>query len=194
MKDKSQAIGEFWNVFLEKLVELEEISSAYDTILEHLQQIHPGIYFDFFLEPEISKLIITAEGTRSLFSLVDSIVARAPNIPGWSIFSLRPKFGFSATAMWEDISVAIAEVFFIPLERDGSDDFGLCLFVPGLIPEEAEVAHNALLRVLSHAIGEREFAESVQYTEVLPLPDNFSEDEYIPIIELEDYIRWREKE
>ena len=96
--------------------------------------------------------------------------------------------------MWEDISVAIADVFFIPLERDGSDDLGLCLFVPGLIPEQTEVAHSALLHILNHALGEREFAESVQYTDVLPLPDNFSEEEYIPIIELEDYIKWREKE
>jgi len=193
MKENSQAIGEFWNVFLEKLVELGEISAAYDTILEHLQQIHPEIYFEFFSEPEISKLIITAEGSRSLFPLVDSIVARAPNIPGWSIFSLKPKFGFSATAMWQDITVVIADIYFIPLERDGSDDFGLCLFVPGLIPGQTEVAHNALLRVLNYALGEREFAESVQYTEVLPLPDDFSEEEYIPLIELEDYIKWREK-
>ena len=50
MKDETQAIGEFWQVFLEKIEELEEISAAYDTILEHLQKIHPGIYCEFFIE------------------------------------------------------------------------------------------------------------------------------------------------
>jgi len=192
MKDKLQAIGEFWNLFLEKLVDLEEISAAYDTILEYLQKIHPGIYFDFFSEPDVSKFITAADKTHSFFPLVETLEAGAPNIPGGSIFSLKQKFGFSAAAMWKDISVAIADVFFLPLEREGSDDLGLSLFVPGLIPEKAEVAHNALIRVLNHALGERAFAESVQYTEVLPLPDPFSEEEYIPIVELKDYIRWRE--
>jgi hypothetical protein len=80
------------------------------------------------------------------------------------------------------------------LEREDSEDLGLQIFVPGVPPEHVDDAHNALLRALDHALGERRFAESVQYTEVLPLPDDASPEDYIPLAELENYINRLERE
>ena len=195
MTHNLQAISKFWRVFQQHAGELAEISSAdepvYDLILDQLQQIHAELYFEFSSEPGEFELIITAEGNSSLFPLVDSIVASAPAIPGWSILSLKPKIGVPVVATWEGIAVTVADVAFEPMERSGSEDLGLRLFVPGLAPEYAEDAHNALLRVLDHALGEREFAESVQYTEVLPLPSDASAEDYIPLVEIENYINWR---
>lgn len=197
MTDKSQTIAEFWHVFQQNSEELATISSAdhpvYDLILEHLQQIQPELYFEFSSEPGASELIITAEGEISLFPLVDSIVASAPEIPGWSILSLKPKLGFPLTTTWEGTTVTISEVVFVPLVRKGSDDLGLRMFVPALDPEHAEDAHNALLRALDHALGERYFAEAVQYTEVLPLPEDASAEDFIPLTELENYINQRKR-
>ena len=65
------------------------------------------------------------------------------------------------------------------------------MYVPGLPPERVEDAHNALLRALDHAPGERRFAESVRFTEVLPLPEGASGRDSIPLTELESYIETR---
>jgi hypothetical protein len=197
MKDQKQAIAEFWRFFQKHKVELAGLSSAdhpvYDLILEKLQQINPGLYFEFQSGSGIAQLIITADGDSSLFPLVDSIVDSAPNIPGWSIFPLKPKLGFPVTTTWEGITVSIKDVVFDPLERGDSQELGLRIFVPGLIPENAKAAHNAILRALDQALGERAFAESVQYTEVLPLPDDASSEQYIALTQLENYINWRKK-
>ncbi len=77
---------------------------------------------------------------------------------------------------------------FEPLEREGSNDLGLRMYVPGLAAEHVDDAHNALLRALDHGLGEREFAEAVQYTEVLPLPKGASAEEYFPLTKLGDYV------
>ena len=197
MPGKEQQIAEFWKVFLKHESELATISTAdhpvYDLILERLHRINSGLYFEFSCGSGESELVVTAEGDSSLFPLVYSIVANAPDIQGWSIIPLKPKLGFPSTSTWECVTVTIADVVFDPLERKGSRDLGLRIFVPGLARECIEDAHNALLRALDHALGEREFAEAVQYTDVLPLPDDASTEDYIPLTSLEDYINWRKK-
>jgi len=84
-------------------------------------------------------------------------------------------------------------VVFDPLERKDSEDLGLRILVPGLTPENVKDAHNAILRALDHGLGERAFAECVQYTEVLPSPEDASAEDYIRLTELENYINWRKK-
>jgi hypothetical protein len=124
---------------------------------------------------------------------VESIVAAAPEIAGWSILALKPKLGFPVTATWEGITITIADIVFDPLVRDDTDDLGIRMFVPGITAESTEDAHNALLRALDHALGEKGFSESVQYTEVVPLPPDASADDYLPLTELENWFNWRKK-
>jgi hypothetical protein len=190
-----QAISDFWHAFQVQEGSLAAASSAddpvYDLLLDHLQQIDPGLYFEFSSAPGNSEIIITAEGDSSLFPLVDSIVANAPSVAGWSVISLKPKLGFPVATTWEGFTVTIADVVFEPLEREGTEDLGLRMLVRGLAPESIEDAHNALLRALDHALGERQFAESVQYSEVHPLPVDAAIEDYLPLTQLEEYIRWR---
>lgn len=197
MVGNPQAISGFWHAFQNHAGALAAASSAddpvYDLLLDRLQQIHPGLYFEFSSDPGSSEIIITAEGDSSLFPLVESIVASAPVIAGWSVISLKPKLGFPVTTTWKGFTVAIADVVFEPLEREGSEKLGVRMYVPGIGPESTEDAHNALLRALDHALGERQFAESVQHTEAHPLPADAGVNDHLPLTQLEDYIRWRKK-
>jgi len=52
--------------------------------------------------------------------------------------------------------------------------------------------NNALLRALDHILGEEKFAESFQYVEVLPLPENAAREHFISLSELDAFIRWRQ--
>jgi hypothetical protein len=191
------AIAEFWRFFQKHESELATASSAdhpvYDQILDRLQQISPGLYFEFSSNTGVSELIITADGNRSLFDLVESIVAAAPKIPGWSVLALKPRLGFPVTARWETVTIAIADIVFEPLEQARSDDLGIRIFVPRITTESARDAHNALLRALDHALGERAFSESVQYIEVVPLSKDVLATDHIPLAQLENFINWRRK-
>lgn len=191
----SKAIADFWRLFQRRCGALAQLSSAddpvYDELLEQLQRIDPGLFFEFSAEPDDCELIITAEGDRSLFDLVDALVAAAPETPGWRFHALKPKLGFPETAEWEGYEVDIDEVVFLPLSSDDPDELGLRLLVPGLSADDAENAHNALLRAIDHGLGEREFAEAIQHTEVAPL--DAPADEHIPLVELESFISSRQK-
>jgi hypothetical protein len=197
MTDHLETISEFWRLFQEHEAELASISTAehpvYDLILEQLQRIDPGLYFEFATNTPTNELIISAEGKQSLFPVVECVVRNAPDIEGWLVFALKPKLGLPVSATWEDFSVRIADVVFEPLERPGSDDLGLRMLVVGLRPEDVDKAHSALLRALDHGLGERAFAESVQFTEVVPLPQGTSPRDHIPLTDLEKFIEWRNR-
>lgn len=188
-------IGAFWQLFAQRQSLLAGVKSAdhpvYDELLTALQKIDPGLYLEFCAEPGNCELIVTAEGERSLFAMVDALVAAAPVMPQWKITALKPKLGFPVTTSWEGFSVTIAEIVFDPLESSGSKDFGICIFVPHLKLEDVEDAHNALLRAIDHGLGERQFAETVQYVDVQPLPENADASKYIPLTQLEKYVQWR---
>jgi hypothetical protein len=190
------AIVEFWDLFRLRAAALAAIESAddptYDELLEKLHRIDPGLYFELSSNPGACELIVTAEGERDLFPLARTVVGAAPMVDGWTIQALKPKLGFPVTTQWENLTLVIADIAFDPVECDGGK-LGLRIFVPGLDPKDAEDAHNALLRAMDHGLGEEMFAEAIQGTEVHPMPAGATASNFIPLVELEAFVRWRER-
>jgi hypothetical protein len=197
MIEPTQRIDNFWIEFQDLKDALAEISTAdhpaYDAVLWHLQQIDSRLYFEFSTSAEICELIITAEGNAELFDLVEQTVARAPELNACRVFALKPKLGFPISTTWEGLVVKMSDVVFDPQSRKGSSDLGLRIFVAGLAPDDVDRAHAAILRAIDHGLGERSFAEKVQFLEVLPLPAGTPPDDYIPLTDLEKYIDWRSR-
>jgi len=191
----NDAISAFWSLFRERARDLAVAGAAdcavYDQLLEQLQKVAPGLYLEFCSDPHECELIVTAEGNRDLFPIARAIVAAAPAIEGWTIRALKPKIGFPKTTRWEGFTLRIDDIVFDPLELDGSD-LGLRIFVPGIEAKDVENAHNAVLRALDHGLGEEKFAETVQSTEVRPLPADAAATDYIPLHDLEKFIEWRD--
>lgn len=194
MKNRKEIV-EFWHSFESNSRRLAQARSAdsavYDELLGKLQEIDEGLFFEFAVSPGDCELIVTAEGKKPLFSVVEEIVAAAPAVKGWKMFALKPKLGFPEFIEWEGYQVAIGEIVFDPLENE-SDELGLRLLVPGMGDDDADSAHNAILRAIDHGLGEREFAESVAYTEVAVLEE--AAEEFIPLTDLESFIQWRKKQ
>lgn len=193
----NDAIVAFWSLFRESASELAASGSAdsyvYDQLLDQLQKVAPGLYLEFCSDPRGCELILTADGDRELFSIARTIVAAAPAIDGWRIRALKPKLGFPETTSWGGLTLRIDDLVFDPLELDGSD-LGLRIFVPGIEAEDVEDAHNAVLRALDHGLGEEGLAETVQFTEVRPLPADAAATDYIPLQDLEKFIDWRDRQ
>jgi len=189
------AIADFWNLFARVSSKLAHLTSAddpdYDQLLKQLHRVDPGLFLELAADPEHSELVITADGNSDLFSLADMVVEAAPQTDGWEIVALKPKLGFPESVSWEGVSVNIEDVVFDPSSPDESDELVLRLLVPGITEQEVDSAHNALLRALDNALGEREFAANVQYTEVEPLTE--PADDYIPLLNLEEFLKWHNK-
>jgi hypothetical protein len=192
----ADAITHYWELFTELAPRLAELTTAEDPIYDRLQaQLHsvdPRLFIELSADSDERELVITADGNSDLFTLADAVVAAAPRLQGWSILALKPRLGFPESVTWEGVSIHIADVLFDPITPEDSDELVLQLFVPGISEQEVDSAHNALLRALDHALGEREFAASVQYTEVIPL--NGSGEDYIPLLKLEEFLKWHNKQ
>jgi hypothetical protein len=91
----------------------------WDIALNQLKVLNDGLWFEFS-EPngEDREFIITAEGRSESFGLVETIVARAPRIPGWRIIALKPPMGFDFKTTYEGILFEPGHMWFLPLESN----------------------------------------------------------------------------
>src|SRR5262245_54804111 len=145
----ADATREFWALFSQRAEALAKIQSAddpvYDEVLAKLQAINDGLFFEFSNRGGRSELVITAEGEKSLFGLVDQVVGAAPEVSGWSYVALKPKVGLARSITWDGHTMDLSEVVFEPLEDEKTGDFGIRLLVPNLAEDQRDNAHNGLL-------------------------------------------------
>jgi len=188
----SDDVEEFWNYFLSRRQDFEDLTSSddplYDALLAKLQRVHPDLYIEFCTTPGENELILTAEGKMELFELVEEVVAQAPEISGWRIFALKPKLGFPQTTRWEGHEVRIADVMVVPVRHRETGRVGLHLYVEGATPKNEYDIHSALLRAIDHGLGERCFAERVQATWVHPIKELPKGVSSFPLMQLDEYV------
>ncbi|MAS94453.1 MAG: hypothetical protein CMO55_14735 [Verrucomicrobiales bacterium] len=186
MKD---AIAKFWREFEILTPKLEDLRTAddpvYDEMLAALQKVDSDLYFEFCSSPGSNEFIVTADGQKKLFPLVEMIVEEAPDMDDWEFFALKPKRGFPVTTRWEQVVVAIEDVSVVPVFRE-TGEMGLWLYVQGLCEANEGDIHNALLRALDVGLGERRFAEMVVATWVHPASE--APESAFPLSELDEYI------
>jgi hypothetical protein len=197
MPNLEKPIANFWEAFRAHAAALAVAESAdnpvYDDLLEELQKVDPGLYLEFCAAPGACELIVTADGERSLFPIAREVVAAAPKVEGWTIRALKPRLGFPETATWENLTLAVDDIVFDPLEREGSPELGLRVFVPGIGEAEVGTAHNAILRAMDHGLGEERLARTVEFVEVRPLTADVEPRDLIPLSDLEAFIDFRER-
>lgn len=164
-----------------------------DEFLEQVHEIDNGLFFELS-EPDdgLNELVITAEGKRELFSLVDQVVAAAPKLNGWKMIALRPPMGFGFTINYEGIKLDPEKLWFVPLVagRTGQH-FGLRIMVPKLRPAQEQAALNAAWILLDTGLGERQCAEVIEHLEVAKMPKSADANDYIQLPELPAYLKSR---
>jgi hypothetical protein len=196
MIDEAVRIAAFWRLFSDLAPRLARAADAndpgYDRLLDGLHQLDAGLYFELAGEPGGCELIITAEGERELFPLARQIVAQAPPIPGWTIQALKPKLGFPLTGQWGAVTVKAEDVFFEPLEN-AAGQLGLGLLVAGITDDDVDDAHNAVLRMLDHGLGEEGLAETIAGTKLAPLPAEAAREDLIALTDLPAFLDWRHR-
>ncbi len=107
MKFDKDNSDKFWSWFIRNEIELSNSRSAddpiLDTLLAELQEIHSEFFFEIGTNFEPHELIITAEGKRNLFPVVDEFVAGAPRIPAWKFIALKPAQGFDFVTSYKGV-------------------------------------------------------------------------------------------
>jgi hypothetical protein len=88
-------IDHWWQTFRGKTQDLDDLfrrRKEWDLprwMQDNLQAIHPSLMWEFCANADGHALVITPEGQRQLRPLVDTMLERAPQLPGWKYYPYR---------------------------------------------------------------------------------------------------------
>lgn len=182
----------FWKWFLEHEKRLRLIEGDTDRLLQEvcgaLGAVREGLGVEVSEEEQgIRDLIITAEGDVSLFEEIKSLVAQAPRLPHWRFIALKPPRGFDFTLDVSGVCIAPSDLVFEALVCNSAPHaLGIRVFVP--VELVARGGLELVRKVIEIGLGEEMAASSIQHLEIEPEPE--STDEFIPLTDLEEYVRW----
>jgi hypothetical protein len=200
MKPDPDTILSFWNWFAEHQREVRAMPNAddpfWDTVLAELKRVADGLWFEMSNEMHQQReFVITAEGHRSLFPVVDEMIAAAPPLPGWVFVALKPALGFDFVTEYEGVKYEASRMWFLPLVSAAEPEgLGLRLGIPGLLGGAGDGAECVAWNVICTGLGERAAAQDVQYLEARTLPERPEDEGYIELPELEAYIAWHKRQ
>lgn len=197
MKESDDAIRDFWSWLqahgaeLTALVKPEE--PFWDVVLRELRGVDERLGFELS-EPDgdTREFVLTAQGEKDLFPLVDELVAKAPRMDGWTFVALKPPMGFDFATVYEGVRFRPLEMWFLPLENASLPHVvGLRIGIPDLQPDAKRRATAAVEMILRTGLGERSAATDIGPVLVASLPRNPKSEGYIELADLPAYIKWR---
>jgi hypothetical protein len=193
----------FWKWFTDNRQRFDQVieSNAADAperlneIVDELKKYDPwfkGLIGRY--DETTSELIITADGDIALFLKVEQFIASAPELKDWRFTAHKPPLGFDGISI-EMYGKKFDEttVHFYPVTDEGYPDLVSVVFTHNAYNEaEDEDFQTAGGIYVQNALGELNTATQLDHYEIGPEPEDKSA--LIPVVKLNDYVTWREKE
>jgi hypothetical protein len=193
---KTDPVEKFWNWFKEnekRLRKFEEDPDKYLTeVLTQAKKIQSGLAIEF--EPPkngIINMTLSADGDRTLFPAVKSIIGKAPKIEGWNFIAFRQRMdiekvkGMKLKA--ENHELDPEKMKFFPVIN--GDSLDLIIYAKGVTEENFnQVAYGGLL-LLDNILGEYDCVTKVRSYDFHDMPVKKEELKgLLPLIDLVAYV------
>ena len=181
----------FWKWFEDNADTLAAVRSGGDPILQklnrELRKVHSGLGFEMGLGGDDQlEFIVSANGIRSVFPIVEQLVAEAPTLTNWKIIAFRQPKGEVPDIRYEGFSLKAEDVWFSPKRR--TDKVDVTIYIRDLSPENKEKAIGASFILLDNALGEYLVATGIGFIEHKPLPDNPAARGLLPLSEIGEIV------
>lgn len=139
---------------------------------DQLRKVDPRLCCEFSTDDALAELVISANGDKSAFIIVEELVANAPKIPQWKISAFRQRGSMECAISMGYIDLGPEQIWF-RLEGAG-DKVGIHLYFAGIglsneLPGSAAVLFDAALVLLGNAVGEYDLQTKVGFMEPHPL-------------------------
>jgi hypothetical protein len=200
----SEATTEFWNWFKvnnSKFLNLnsDELNHAakenlLDEFTAQLHTYNEHLYFEIGgRSGEEQELIITADGDSDYFDQVEQLITAAPAIDNWTYTALMPPLDLDYTSNFEDVVLKPLEIWFLPLNRESNPkSIGIRICLPNYEQvKDSEWLEGAVFRMLDTVLGEKAFAEDVDYVGIGHLPPTPEDHGMIELKELPAFVKWK---
>jgi hypothetical protein len=181
----------FWKWFEDNANTLAAVRSGEDPILNkltlELRKVHPGLGFEMgFGNDGQLEFIVSANGVRSVFPMVEQLVADAPMLTNWRIIAFRQPKGEVPGIRYEGLSLKGEDVWFSYKHRMGKVD--LTIYIRGLSPENKKQAIGASFIMLDNELGEYLATTGIGFIEHKPLPDNPAARDFLNLSQIGEII------
>ena len=164
----------FWKWFQDHANSLAAVRSGYEPILQkldrELRRVHPNLAFEMgWGDDEQLEFIVSANGIRSIFPIVEQLVAEAPALPNWKIIAFRQPKESVSEVRYENFLLKVEDVWFSYKHR--MDKVDLTLYIRDLSPTNEQQAIGASFILLDNALGEYLVATGIGLIEHKAMPD-----------------------
>lgn len=189
----------FWNWFTKNqetyyngIENLEIREKIFDKLSSELQKVQSGLVFEFspIHENGTREFTISADGIKSNFSSVISLVEKSPKMEKWKFNAFRQRVpGDEIGLNFGEFKISYKDLYFRYQEVDG--ELGVELNIRDYNGESKK--QNAVYILLDNLLGEYDTTISIGWIDWEKL-DESKLDEMIPIIKLRDLIDRRKME
>lgn len=189
---------EFWNWFKENnkayiflnSVDENVKGKLLDNFMERLHAYSRKIYFEIGGHPdEDQELIITAEGNKEYFKIVQELIDTAPQIKGWRFIAFKPSMKGHFKSKWDELQLNTEDMWFAALSNEEDSDLGIRIYFKSHdLIKDNKILMTLIYKMLDTILGEKSFVLDIDYVDTDLQPDNPEEEGLYPILELPDYI------
>jgi len=194
-------VDEFWNWFISKsefLMDIDNLNEEkseklLDEFSEVLGSYSEGMSFDIGdLGAEGRKIVFSAEGDQDYFEDVIELCESTPVLDFWDIIAFKQPKGAKVKIKFEGYTLNSRDLWFMPLENEDDDDYdliGLRVALKGFRQDDEDQL-IAVYSLIEEMIGEYDCATLLGYFDICELPENPELEEFIPLVELQEYVDW----
>lgn len=159
----------FWKWFIQNKAIFEtlpeqgpELDERLDLIISQLRKIEDGLAIEISREFQgVRDIVISAEGDRSKFGIVQDIVAKAPKIDKWTVTAFRQRSGDGFILRVGDMEFDPSKMYFDPL-IDG-DSLDVVVYAEKLSKHDYNEAAYFGLITLDNVLGEYDCVMKVRH-------------------------------
>jgi len=176
---------EFWTWFESKSDEYYHFEdnqyTLFSELKEKLNEIDENLTFVFGTpgEDERREFIISADGIKSSFPAVESLVESAPDLRDWKIIAFRPRAKTISSILVEGLEIGENDIMFE--HYPDLELIGIKLYIRNYDENDSRFISAAFI-MLDNAIGEYDTEMKIGEMEFLGFPDDTTS--LIPFSEL----------
>ena len=183
----------FWNwfqknehIYFHEIENLEVRESIFDDLSKHLSKVNSDLAFEFSPIHDNGKreLMISAEGIKELFPIVEKLINKAPKLQNWNLIAFRQRIpGDDFSLEYGEFKIGYSDLYFRHSEQN--EQLGIELNIRNF--DDQGQTKNAIYILLDGLLGEYDVTTGIDWIEWVKLDESNIEN-LSPIIHLREII------
>ncbi|HAP65214.1 MAG TPA: hypothetical protein DCR93_38965 [Cytophagales bacterium] len=173
-------------------VDRPERERIMDECLNRLHEFHPQLFFQIGGHPEADRyeLIITAEGVKEAFPIVEQLVAAPPVMKDWHVVAFKQPQGTHLSLEYGGRRFTPQEIDIIPMEHHSDPSMvGFQVCYPEYSPLEKNLYFGGTYLLLETILGEKSAALDIDFLEIIRTPGHVHNGSSFKMAQIDNYIR-----